>query len=136
MMKIPLKRRRGFALMLVVVQMTLLVALWGVAYRQLGAAMRLISAMPGGSPAVSDGYKPLALALAALETGDPPASGQTYSCTILTPNGPAYFLVTFLSSTDSPNPDQSQNEKWTVSSKQGDQGGANGWPALPSSFGP
>lgn len=122
--------------MLVVVQMTLLIALWGVAYRQLGAAMRLISAMPGGSPTVSDGYKPLALALAALETGDPPASGQTYACTILTPTGPAYFVVTFLSSSDNPNPDNSKNEKWTVSSQQVAQGGLGNWPALPSSFGP
>jgi hypothetical protein len=136
MMKIPLKRRRGFALMLVVVQMTLLIALWGVAYRQLGATMRLIAAMPGGTPTVSDGYKSLALALALLETGDPPANGQTYSCSILTPSGPTYFLITFLSTTDNPNPDNSQNEKWTVSSQQADQGGAGSWPALPSSFGP
>jgi hypothetical protein len=136
MMKTPLRRRRGFALMLVVVQMTLLIALWGVAYRQLAAAMRLIAAMPGMSPTVSDGYKPLALALAALETGDPPASGQTYACTILTPTGPAYFLVTFLSSTGDPNLAGTQNEKWSVSSQQVDLAGSASWPALPSSFGP
>jgi hypothetical protein len=138
MMKIPLnsRRRRGFALMLVVVQMTLLIALWGVAYRQLGSTMRLIAAMPGTNPAVSDGYKPMALALALLETGDPPANGQTYSCSILTPSGPTYFLVTFLSTSDNPNPDNSRNEKWTVSSQQIAQGDAGGWPTLPSSFGP
>jgi hypothetical protein len=136
MMKIPLKRRRGFALMLVIVQMTLLIALWGVAYRQLGATMRLIAAMPGNTPSTSNGYKPLALALALLQTGDPPANGQTYACSILTPNGPAYFLVTFLSSTDNPNPDQSQNERWTVSSQQVVQTGLTGWPTLPNSFGP
>jgi hypothetical protein len=134
-MNTPSKRRRGFALMLVVVQMTLLISLWGVAYRQLGAAMRLLKAMNGTTPAVSDGYKPLALALAALETGDPPSSGQTYSCSILTPTGPAYFLVTFLMPTDKPNPDASGNETWTVSTQQVDQSGSSGWPTLPSSFG-
>ena len=121
--------------MLVVVQMTLLMALWGVAYRQLGAAMRLIAAMPGGAPAVGDGFKPVALAVALLETGDP-ISGTTYSCTILTTSGPAYYLIAFKSSTDGANPDQSANEKWTVTTTQVDQAGASGWPTLPTSFGP
>lgn len=124
-------------MMLVVVQMSLLGTLWGVAYRQLGSAVRLLKVMDGdGTPDVSDGYKPMALALAALETGDPPASGQTYSCSILTTRGQAYFRVTYVSSSESPSPDQSSNEKWTVSTTQVPQDEASGWPPLPSSFGP
>jgi hypothetical protein len=129
------RRRRGFALMLVVVQMTLLVAIWGVAYRQLGAAMRLISAMPGSSPAVGDGFKPLALAITLLETGDPPSSGLTYTCSLLTAGGPEYFLITFTSSSDGSNPDASSNEKWTVSSQQVSESGLGSYSPLPASFG-
>jgi hypothetical protein len=138
-MKIPLKQRRGFALMLVVVQMTLLIALWGVAYRQLASAMLVITAMSNANVAnanvVSDGYKPLALALAALETGDPPANGQTYSFTLSTSTNTFYFLITFISTSD-PALVNPENEEWLVTStQQAAQGDLTGYTPLPNSFG-
>ena len=136
MRKFHPRRPRGYALMLVVVQMTILIALWGVAYRQLAATMRLLSSLPGGTIQVDDGYKPLALALALLETGAPANDVESYTTKIITSNGPAYFLVTFLKSDEASNPDHSANENWTVSSRQIDRSELGNWGPLPGSFGP
>jgi hypothetical protein len=110
--------------MLVLLEVALIAALWGIAHRQLVSTMRFLTAMnqQGQSQSTQnvDGYKPLARALSLLETGDPKYQGQpvnpfTCNVTILTSSGPAYFTIVYLKGTDVSG---SSNETWTVTSSQ------------------
>ncbi len=136
-------RRRGYALMLVMLEVALIAALWGIAHRQLTSTMRFLTQFSPVqvSPSLNDAYKPLARALSLLETGDPPVphvDGQQryYACnaTILTANGPAYFTVTYV---ESPGGSSSAGTTWTVTSAQQYPTGAAAatWDTMPSTFG-
>ena len=145
-MKTPIKgrRRRGFALMLVMIEVALIAGLWGIAHRQLVATMRFLAAMNQQAQAAglrqADGFKPLARALSLLETGDPTYQGQpvdvfTCNVTVLTGSGPAYFTVTYQKQAQVAGSD---GETWAVSSTrhQVSDGEMAGWNAnlMPSSF--
>ena len=119
--------------MLVMLEMGLIAALWGVAHRQLVGTTRFLTTLNlQGQTQINssrdvDAYKPLARALSLLETGDPPDGGSGfYSCnvTILTLSGAAYFLVTFQKQPADTGPSgSSNNETWTVTSIQRDVDG-------------
>ena len=128
--------------MLVILEVALIAALWGIAHRQLVGTMRFLTTMNQQARASTsqdaDGYKPLARALSLLETGDPPDGGSgVYTCntTILTNSGPAYFLITYQKQPPSPG---SSNESWTVTSTQQALGSSDmaGWNSnlMPSTF--
>jgi hypothetical protein len=111
--------------MLVMLEMALIAALWGIAHRQLVGTMRFLTTMNQqgqtqiNSSQNADAYKPLAQALSLLETGDPPSNPFVCNATILTSSGPAYFLVTFYQPTDGGSSSgTSNNESWTVTSTQ------------------
>jgi hypothetical protein len=138
-MKAAPSRRRGFALMLVVMEMLLLLALWGVAYRQLASAMRLVNVLaktqPSGTPQLAN--KPVARALILLETGDPPGDAYVCGVAIQGTGGPAYFLVSFTPAEGSLSPGApSGSKQWTVHSIQVQQSDLTGYPTMPYSFGP
>jgi hypothetical protein len=129
--------------MLVMLEVALMAALWGIAFRQLTATTRMLDYLNQqgqtqlGSSQVVDGYKPLARALSLLETGEPPDGGTgVYTCnaTILNASGPAYFLITYQKSTDESN---SSNETWTVTSVQQFPSSASqaaNWDTMPATF--
>ena len=133
--KTPHRRRRGYALMVVIVQVTLLASLWGVAYRQVVSTIRFIEFLePGGQDATQYDLKPLTRALILLETGDPPA--DVYSCGITIPRynkSPLFFVVTFTKDDSSGGGSQGGNQ-WTVNSHSVPD--LNSWnlPTMPYSF--
>jgi hypothetical protein len=137
------KHRSGFALMLVILEVALMAALWGIAFRQLSSTMRMLDYLnQQGQPQLGssqnvDGYKPLARALSLLETGEPPDGGTGfYTCnaTILTSSGPAYFLIVYQKVEDG---SSSSNESWTVTSTQqypSSSAQAASWDNMPATF--
>ena len=126
--------------MLVILEMALIAALWGIAFRQLAATSRALDYLNQSNPTqlgtnqTIDAYKPLARALSLLETGDPPDGGSgVYVCntTIMTTSGPTYFLITYQRQDGTGN-----NEVWTVTASQAfpDPSEAPGWDNMPSTF--
>ncbi len=132
------RRRRGFALMLVVMEMLLLLALWGVAYRQLASAMRLVAVLsksqPSGTPQLS--FKPVVRGLILLETGDPPGDAYVCGVVIQDTDGPHYFQVSFTPANGSGSTNSDGSTQWTVHSIQVQQSDLSGYPTMPYSFGP
>ena len=142
----PRTRRRGHALMLVMLQMALIAALWGIAYRQLTATTRFLSQFTQSqttSSSNNDGYRPLARALSLLETGDPPGVGphvdgqqRYYTCnaTILTATGPAYFTISYA---EQPGGSSAAGYTWIVTSTQSQTtpSDPSTWDNMPSTFG-
>jgi hypothetical protein len=132
--------------MLVILEVALMAALWGIAFRQLATTSRMLDYLNQqgqtqlASSQTVDGYKPLARALSLLETGEPPDGGTgVYTCnaTILTSSGPAYFLITYQKQTDDPGGSNSSNESWTVTSVQQfptSSSEAANWDTMPSTF--
>ena len=74
------RRRRGFALVMVAVQLTLLLSTWGLANRQLGGLMRVEDALQDRARCDAGSLAALARALALLETGLPPE--DDYRCRV------------------------------------------------------
>jgi hypothetical protein len=132
--------------MLVMLEVGLMAALWGIAFRQLATTTRMLDYLNQqgqtqlGSTQNVDGYKPLARALSLLVTGEPPDGGTgVYTCnaTILTSAGPAYFLITYQKSTDHPGGSSASNESWTVTSTQQfptSPAQATSWDTMPATF--
>jgi hypothetical protein len=84
------QRRRGFALVLVMVQMALLMAFWSIANRQTGQLLQLQTALAQRERRDQGSLTALATGIGLLETGTP--SSSPYSGT--TGTSPSY-LVTF-----------------------------------------
>ena len=96
--------RRGYAMVMVLVFMALLLSIYGVAYREVAATLRIETARvllrqrdEGSLPALARG-------LALLETGPLPQDPYVCSVSIDTPTGPphwsrvtCWFTVTFAS---------------------------------------
>ena len=131
--------------MLVMLEVGLIAALWGIAHRQLTSTMRFLTQFgasgqaPGQTAPVAgnDSLKPLARALSLLETGDPPDGGSgVYTCnaTLLVASGPAYFTITYLKA---PGGSPASGETWSVSSTQQapDPSQAATWDTMPPTFG-
>lgn len=94
--------RRGFAMVLVLVFVTLILGSWGIAARHVGSTLRIERAR--ATRAGRDATKlALARALASLEAGYPPTS--PYVCSI--PGEAKPFAVTFFR-------DQEKQREWTV----------------------
>jgi len=95
-MKIPSRqqRRRGYALLVVIMQVMLMTALWGVAFRQLSSAIRLIQSQNNFTQSTDPGLKALTRGLILLETGSPP---DGYTCIVAIPgqNTPFYIQVKY-----------------------------------------
>jgi hypothetical protein len=99
-MKRPRTDRRGFAMLLVLVFLVILLSLWGVAYRRAATGLRLERARALAPPPVDQpNVIALARGLALLETGTPEglptwdAKSSSYSCG--TNVAGADFTVTF-----------------------------------------
>ena len=89
--------RSGYALMLVLVFIVLFLALFGVAYRQTAAALRIESVRSQATQRDEGSLHALARALALLETGNPPSDPYVCGVTIDTSFGPRSLTVTFAS---------------------------------------
>jgi hypothetical protein len=92
-----LSTRRGYALMLVLLSLTLFLALLGVTYRRLGSAVRVVSAQTVQRQGDEGSLQALARGLALLETGPPPTTPYVCGLTINTSDGPRAYTVTFTS---------------------------------------
>jgi hypothetical protein len=100
--------RRGFAMVLVLVFVTMILTVWGVAGRHIASMIRIEQARANRArhdvtklPALAA----LARSLAALEAGYPPAS--PYTCSILGSDG-TRFAASFVRDPERP-------EEWAVS---------------------
>jgi Tfp pilus assembly protein PilX len=111
-------RRRGYALMLVLVFLVLFLMFLGVAYRQVGLLLRVESVRTLRTHRDEAATRALARAMSLLETGLPPANPYTCRVVIDTPSGPCPLTVTFTSDDGS---------TWLVRSAPG----APGQPAIP-----
>lgn len=114
------QRRRGFALVLVMVQMALLMAFWSIANRQTGQLLQLQTALNQRDRRDQGSLTALATGIGLLETGTPlssPYSGTTGSS--------QSYLVTFT--------DLGSNQ-WKVDVKPASTGETAS--PLPSTFAP
>jgi hypothetical protein len=118
--------RRGYALLLVLVLVVLFSALWGVAYRQIAAAVRVEAVNVQQTQRDQGSTEAVAMGLTLLETGAPPLPWP-YSCavTLNTPAGPISYTVTFTSEGPS---------QWAVSAFPTAVGQSP--PPMPATFGP
>lgn len=130
-------RRRGFALMLVIVTTTLVLSAWALANRRTAALLRLrlahaerLASVLGAVVETSDpAREALARALGLMETGDPPLEDdpdtgemRPYLCRRTAPDeagGPVEHVVRFA-------PDPSEPGRWTIEAIPADQ-----WPGEP-----
>ncbi len=120
-----MKRSRlsGYALVLVMVFMVLMLSLASVAYRQL-AGMMCVEAVRSTHVVRDQGsLEALAMGLALLQTGNPPTNPYVCGVTLDTLTGPKAFTVTMSSATVG---------QWTVSSAPTQPGDAP--VAMPSTF--
>jgi hypothetical protein len=107
----PRPRRRGYAMVAVVVFVMLFLGLWGLAARQLGSMLRIEQARARRVLADSIALpkmRVLAKAVAAIEVKFPPR--QSYPCQVHDDVSNTSFVVTFQLLTD-PSIPQSQ---WTI----------------------
>jgi hypothetical protein len=89
--------RHGYAMMLVVIAIVVLLLLYSVAYRHTAAALRVETARVQQLQRDEGTIHALARALALLETGLPPTDPYVCGVTITTSLGPSLFVVTFSS---------------------------------------
>ena len=89
--------RPGYAMLLVVAFILLFLAILGVAFRQIGAAVRIESARVLQVQRDEGSLHAVARGLALLETGLPPTSPYVGAVTIVTSIGPCSYTVTFTS---------------------------------------
>lgn len=94
-MRAALPARRGYAMVLVLLFLVLFQALLGVAYREMAAALRIVSVQAIQAQRDEGSVHALARAMALLETGLPPANPYVCGATIETSAGPRSFRVTF-----------------------------------------
>ncbi len=92
-------RRSGFALILVMAQLTLLFSCWSIANRHTGAILQLENALANRIQRDEGSLMAVARGLALLETGTPPSSPIAYSLTLTSPRGDVTYLVTFTEQT-------------------------------------
>lgn len=91
--------RRGYAMVTVLVFMALLLSIYGVAYRQIAAALRIETARTLLRQRDEGSLPALARGLALLETGLPPQDPYICAVSIDTSTGLRSFTVTFASET-------------------------------------
>lgn len=117
--------RAGYAMLLVLAFILLFLALLGVAYRQLGAAVRIETTRVLQVQRDEGSLHALARGVALLETGLPPTSPYVGAVTITTTTGPVSYTVTFLSE---------GSTSWSVAVVP--TAAAENPPALPTTFAP
>jgi hypothetical protein len=126
-------RRRGYALVLVLIFIVLFLGLLGVGWRQLSSALRIASVRTVQTQRDEGSVGAMAAAMALLETGRPPADPCVFTKTVtLTSGEQRFFRVTFERETGS-GADTSPQERWTVTvTRQSEQ--PTDVPAMPASF--
>lgn len=92
--------RRGYAMVLVLVFIALMLTFYGVAYRHVAAAVRIETARTLQEQLAEGSVHAIARGLALLETGLPPQDPYICATTIDTSLGGRSFTVTFSSETD------------------------------------
>ena len=93
----PTSARAGYAMMLVLVFIVLFLSLLAVGYRQTATALRIESVRSQATQRDEGSIQALALALALLETGNPPSDPYVCGATIDTSTGAHSYTVTFTS---------------------------------------
>ena len=89
--------RRGYSLMLAMVFNILMLALLGLAYRQLGSTLRIETARVQQIQRDEGPLRAAARALALLETGVPPSDPYVRKVHADTSEGPSDFIITITS---------------------------------------
>jgi hypothetical protein len=87
-------------MVLVLVFMVLMLSLAGVAYRQIGAALRVESVRAAQATRDEGSVQAVALALELLGTGLPPSNPYVCGATVITSTGPRAFTITMSSEID------------------------------------
>ncbi len=118
-------RRRGYALLLIVIFVVLLMSLLGVTWRCVASAMRVASTHSLQVQRDDGSLEALARAMRLLETGLPPNSPYVCGVLLNTPVGDRSYTVTFTLHEDA---------TWSVESRPA-QTGENPQP-MPDSFAP
>ena len=99
-------QRRGYAMVMVVLFVTLMLGLWGLASREIGAMLRIEQARAARVKRDMDtlpAKMALARAMAALEVGFPPSSPMTRGLKV----GNSFFSLTFVR-------DPHQPDEWII----------------------
>lgn len=100
----PRSARRGSAMLLVALSITLMLVALGVALRGLGSALWVQSAQTSRIQRDQGSVQALALALTLLETGAPPTNPYSCEVTINTSTGAVNYTATY----------SSDSSTWTV----------------------
>ena len=117
------RARRGYAMMLVLVFMVLFLSMLGVAYRHVGAALRIETVHAAQTSRDEGSIQAIARALTLLETGLPPGSPYTCGVTLSTSAGACAITVTFT---------QESPTNWSVHAAPTKSGESP--PPMPSTF--
>lgn len=96
-MRLHSSSRLGYAMLLVVAFILVFLALLGVAFRQLGSAVRIETVRVLQVQRDQGSMHALARGLTLLETGMPPTTPYAGSVMIATSKGPQSYTVTFTS---------------------------------------
>jgi hypothetical protein len=115
--------RRGYALVVVLVFVTLFLAMLGVAWRQVGSALRLESAQVAQSRRDEGSLQALARAMHLLETGLPPDDSYVCNATVGTSAGLQNYTVTFTREADA---------QWSVRAEPAESDSIH--PSMPATF--
>ncbi len=89
--------KRGYAMVMVLVFLALMLSIYGVAFRHVAAALRIEHARTLQRQRDEGSVEALAKGLALLETGLPPSDPYVCAATIDTSTGARSFTVTFVS---------------------------------------
>lgn len=92
--------RRGYAMLLVLVFITLVLSVYGASYRYMAAALRVEAARTLQEARDEGSMHALARGLTLLETGLPPLESYACGVKISTSEGPLPFTVTFTLETE------------------------------------
>lgn len=90
-------RRAGYSLVLVLIFMLMLLSLLSLAYRHVGAALRVESVRSAQGTRDEGSLQAIAQALAVIGTGVPPSNPYVCGVTINTSAGPRSFTLTMVS---------------------------------------
>lgn len=122
--------RRGFALMLVLAQLTLISAIWLLSNRQTGSLLLLEAALGRRAQRDAGSLAALARGVGLLETGTP--TTDDYDCEIVldTPEGAVSYTVSYSKLGD----EAGGATRWSVSASRTTEG--ENPPEMPSTFGP
>jgi hypothetical protein len=116
--------RQGYAMVLTLLFVVLMLSVYGVAHRQIAAALRVETVRAAQARRDEGTLAALARGLALLETGVPPSDPFTCGVTLNTSVGPRSFTLTFASE---------GIDHWSVHAAPTAEGADP--PAPPSSFG-